>query len=277
MVSGQWCQQPHDSAKIKFKELNEDITGQVKFGDGSLVLIKGKGSISVKCKNGDERVLNDVYYIPSLCSNIISLGQMVNEGYKITINGEFLWVRDELGVLLMKVKRSMNRLYKFIIEIGGVNCLLSENHTQEWLWHSRLGHVNFNAMQELASKQMVHGLPKLQHLKDVCSGYLMSKQTRRSFPSKPDYSASRALELVHGDLCGPISPSTVAGNRYVFLLVDDFSRVMWAYLLKSKDETFDIFKKFKALVEDGKEKKIKTFRTDRGGEFCSREFLNFCE
>lgn len=69
----------------------------------------------------------------------------------------------------------------------------------------------------------------------------------------------------------------MAGNRYVFLLVDDYSHVMWAYLLKEKSETFETFKRFKALVEDGDERKIKTLRTDRGGEFCSKEFLNFCE
>ncbi|KAL8120298.1 hypothetical protein AgCh_017456 [Apium graveolens] len=92
-----------------------------------------------------------------------------------------------------------------------------------------------------------------------------------------NYSANRVLELVHGDLCGPITPSTVAGKRYVFLLGDDFSRVMWAYLLKSKDEVYETFKNFKTMVEDGKEQKIKTFRTYRGREFCSKDFRNFYE
>lgn len=124
---------------------------------------------------------------------------------------------------------------------------------------------------------MVHGLPKLQHLKGVCTWCLMSKQIRKSFPKQTNYNATKALELVHGDLCVPITPSTTAENRYVFLLVDDYSRVMWTYLLKTKNEAFEAFKHFKALVEDGKERKIKTFRTDRGGEFCSKEFLNYCE
>lgn len=73
----------------------------------------------------------------------------------------------------------------------------------------------------------------------------------------------------------PITPSTMAGNKYIFLLVDDYSRVMWTYLLKTKDEAFETFKRFRAQVEDGFEKKIKSFRTDRGGEFCSKEFTNY--
>lgn len=60
----------------KFRELDERVTGKVKFGDGSTVSIKGKGSVAFQCKNGEERVLQEVYFIPSLCNNIISLGQL---------------------------------------------------------------------------------------------------------------------------------------------------------------------------------------------------------
>lgn len=156
----------------------------MKFGDGSLVEIKGKGSVQMRCKNGSERMLHDVYYIPALCSNIISLGQMAEEGYKISMCGDYLWVRDTKGTLFMKVKRSVNRLYKIIINTSEVDCLLLENYSREWLWHSRFGHVNFKAMQELVMKQMLQGLPKLQQLKGVCTWYLMSKQVRKTFPTR---------------------------------------------------------------------------------------------
>lgn len=76
--------------RSKFRILDENVTGQVKFGDGSLVSIKGKGSIALKCKNGEEKVLEDVYFIPSLCSNIISLGQLSEEGNQVVMRGEFL-------------------------------------------------------------------------------------------------------------------------------------------------------------------------------------------
>lgn len=263
--------------RSKFKDLDVKVTGQVKFGDGSIVHIKGKGSVVIRCKTGEVQTLRHVYYIPSLCNNIISIGQLAEEGNKVTISGDYLWVRDVCGTLLMKVKRTQNRLYKIILEDSESHCLLSKTEEDAWLWHSRLGHVNFKALKLMENMKMVHGFPKLCFLKDVCAGCLMSKQARKSFPSQSNYNIKGELELIHGYLYGLISPTTTAGNKYIFLLLDDFSRVMWAYLLKSKDEAFSVFKKFRAKVENCPERKIRVFITDRGGELCSKEFVNYCE
>ncbi|XP_074373711.1 uncharacterized protein LOC141714067 [Apium graveolens] len=132
--------------RSKFYELDETITSKVKFGDGSTVEIKGRGSISLNCKNGEERLLREVYFIPSLCSNIISLGQLSEEGNKVILHGEYLKVYDKHQRLLMNVKRSSNRLYRIVIESGKMVCLLSRLEDHLWLWHARLGHVNFPAM-----------------------------------------------------------------------------------------------------------------------------------
>ena len=51
----------------------------------------------------------------------------------------------------------------------------------------------------------------------------------------------------------------------------------WIFFLKSKDEVFSKFKEFKALIENHTEKKIKTFRSDNGGEFTSNEFKELCK
>lgn len=263
--------------KAKFSKLDENITGEVKFGDGSTVCIKGKGSVSFRCKTGEERVFNDVFYIPSLCNNILSLGQMSEQGNKVILQGEFLWVYDKVGKLLMRVQRSANRLYKIFLEETHGGCLLTKTEEDSWLWHARLGHLNFNAMNLMKKNEMVEGLPKMIQPKEACKGCLMAKQTRTPFPSKSNYVSKQLLELVHADICGPISPSTPSGKRYFLLLVDDFSRLMWVYFLSTKDEAFESFKKFKMLVENGSEKRIKALRTDRGGEFCSSQFTNYCE
>lgn len=263
--------------RSKFTELNEKVTGQVRFGDGSTVDIKGKGAILFRCKNGEERLFKEVYYIPSLCNNILSLGQFSEEGNRVVMHGEYLWVYDKGEKLLMKVKRSCNRLYKILVETVDSKCLMSKTDEEAWLWHTRLGHVNFQALNLMSRNSMVEGVPKVIQPKDLCPGCMMSKQSRKSFPAQSRFRASHALELIHGDLCGPITPETSGGNRYFLLLVDDYSRAMWAYLLKTKDEAFEAFKKFRMQVEKGTELKIKSFRTDRGGEFCSQQFISYCE
>ncbi|GJZ91527.1 zinc finger, CCHC-type containing protein [Tanacetum coccineum] len=111
----------------------------------------------------------------------------------------------------------------------------------------------------------------------MCSGCVVAKQTRKSFPNEAQWRASKPLELLHADLCGPITPQSTGGNRYFLLIVDDWCRYMWVYFLRSKDEALAKFKIFKAQVEMETEHKVKALRTDRGGEFNSHAFVKFCQ
>ncbi|KAL8154922.1 hypothetical protein AgCh_000326 [Apium graveolens] len=139
------------------------------------------------------------------------------------------------------------------------------------------GHVNFQSMKLLSERAMVYGVPKFVKPEGVYTRCLLSKQSRKPFPKQTMFHAKQALELIHADLCGPISPATIGGNKYFLLLVDDYSKMMWVYMLSNKDEAFGAFKKFKVLVDKESEKEIKVLRTDRGGEFCSKEFQSYCE
>jgi transposase InsO family protein len=84
------------------------------------------------------------------------------------------------------------------------------------------------------------------------------------------------LQLLHGDICGPITPATPSGNRYFLLLVDDYSRCMWIALLPSKDAAATAIKHVQAAVERKSGKKLLTLRTDRGGEFAAADFVQYC-
>ena len=70
---------------------------------------------------------------------------------------------------------------------------------------------------------------------------------------------------------------SLGSQRYFLIFIDDFSRMTWVYFLKEKSEAFSTFKKFKALVEKQKGCSIKTIRSDRGGEYTSREFEEYCK
>ncbi|WVZ70719.1 LOW QUALITY PROTEIN: hypothetical protein U9M48_019362 [Paspalum notatum var. saurae] len=122
---------------------------------------------------------------------------------------------------------------------------------------------------------MACGLPRIEHVKELCDSCLAGKQ-RSPFAKKAKYRASDRLELVHSDMCGPISPATHGGRKYFLLLVDNATRFMWMRLLSAKDEAPEAIKQFQAKVEAETGYKLKVLRTDRGGEFTSVEFGRSC-
>ena len=166
----------------------------------------------------------------------------------------------------------------FPLEVSMVeNCAMAANGDSETrLWYLRYEHLNINGLKLLSQKGMVFGLPKLESL-GFCEGCVYGKQSKTTFPVGKAWSASKCLELVHADLCGPINIESLGGSRYFLLFTDDYSRMSWVYFLENKSEAFDRFRKFKALVERRSGLLIKTLRTDRGGEFISIDFNVFCE
>ena len=71
--------------------------------------------------------------------------------------------------------------------------------------------------------------------------------------------------------------TSLRGHAYYAYFIDDYSCKTWIYFLKNKDEVFERFKEFKALVENLSKKKIKILRLDNGGEFMSNEFNDYCK
>ncbi|XP_022030648.1 uncharacterized protein LOC110931571 [Helianthus annuus] len=90
--------------RVYFFELNERVTGKVKFGDGSYIDIRGKGSVLLEGKTREKCLLTDVYYNLSLQSNIISLGQATEGGCDIHMKRDLLTIHDDIGRDLQRVE-----------------------------------------------------------------------------------------------------------------------------------------------------------------------------
>ncbi|GJT88814.1 zinc finger, CCHC-type containing protein [Tanacetum coccineum] len=107
---------------------------------------------------------------------------------------------------LIKVPQSANRLYKAQLKVGKAYCFQANIDEESWLWHIRLGQIGFGAVNLM--HKLAKGVPTIKHQDQVCESCMVGKQTKKSFLKKATYRASGLLEMVHGDICGLITPST---------------------------------------------------------------------
>ncbi|CAA7062104.1 unnamed protein product [Microthlaspi erraticum] len=265
-----------------FSSLNVNFKHSVKLGNDKRMEVVAKGSVKLVL-NDIVYSISDVYYVPELKNNLLSLGQLQEKELTIIIRrGACKIYHDDKG-LIAESKMSINILFMLIDEGNGEGetrhqqCLQSISEDLPKLWHERYGHLSHRGMKTLQSKNMVRGLPVFDIQTFTCSDCLVGKQPRSSIPKRSSWRAKGVLEMLHSDICGPISPMTTSGKRYILTFIDDYSRKSWVYFLSEKSETFSSFKLFKKKVETETGKAIKSLRTDRGGEYTSHEFSEFCK
>ncbi|GKV31573.1 hypothetical protein SLEP1_g40251 [Rubroshorea leprosula] len=192
--------------KELFVELDEKVGGNITFGDSSKIPVRGKGKILIRMKDGNHQFISNVYYAPDMKSNILSVGQLLEKGYAVFTKGCSLYLKDSAGSLIAKVSMSKNRMFAMNIHTDVAKCLTSCYKDSSWLWHLRFGHMNFGGLKAMASKRMVKGLPSMNQPDQLCEGCLLGKQSRKSFPKQSQSRVTRPLQLVHTDVCGPITP-----------------------------------------------------------------------
>ena len=133
----------------------------------------------------------------------------------------------------------------------------------------RLGHIGLDRINRLVNdgplrELSIGSLP-------VCESCLEGKMTKRPFSAKGSR-ATKPLQLVHTDVCGPLNVQARGGYEYFVNFIDDYSRYGYLYLMQRKYETFGKFKEFQAEAEKQLGKSLKALRSDRGGEYLDFEF-----
>jgi transposase InsO family protein len=123
---------------------------------------------------------------------------------------------------------------------------------------------------------LVRGLPVLEQVEQMCEACLIGKDRRDPFPQKATRRATRSLELVHGDLCGPITPANPSGNSYFLLLVDDYTQYMWVVLLSIKNSAIDAIKRVQVATVRKSGNLLGALQTDHDGEFIVAHFRDYC-
>ncbi|CAL8146975.1 unnamed protein product [Prunus armeniaca] len=152
-------------------------------GNGAIVEAKGKGRIDVKTKKGVKQI-HDVLLVPKLSQNLLSVGQLVENGYRLVFQDGACIIYDKNAVemVIAKVKMERNRNFPIEFQYAEVAAMKANVVQDSWLWHKRFCHLNFQGLKLLQKNSMVNGLPEIKETTDVCEGCIMGKQNCNSFP-----------------------------------------------------------------------------------------------
>jgi hypothetical protein len=250
----------------RLSNLNEKKTlYKVELGDKTTYPVEGFGQASIKIKIGNYVHLSNVLYVLGLEKNLVSISCLEDKGNKIAfVDGKVLsWHKYSNIKNARVIGIREGNLYR-LLEHNEEALVHNEVNPNE-LWHRRYTHINYQALPFL--KRMVEGIPELQSTHEgICKGCALGKNIKKPFPSNNNRS-KEILDLIHSDVCGQMPVKYLGGSSYYVIFIDDYSRKTWLYLLKTKDEVFNKLQEFKAEIENLTNKKIKTLRTDNGGEY----------
>ena len=210
-------------------------------------------------------IIKNVQCVPELCVNLLSVSQMIKNDHSVVFNkkGCVIFNKDKKLIASGTLE---NDLFKLDTAKNDDRAYSVKNDSV--LWHRRMGHVS--------NIGFLNSTLKFEKTSFDCVICAEGKHSRTPFPT----SASRATELlqiIHSDVCGPMSTASLGGAKYYVTFIDDFSRKISVFIIKNKSQVFDCFVKFKLLVENQLSRKIKILRSDGGLEYCNHSMKTFCE
>ncbi|KAH9120170.1 hypothetical protein AeMF1_007526, partial [Aphanomyces euteiches] len=233
--------------KTLFSKLTR--SGQVSLRMANDTSVKSTQSGSVKIRVDNDQILDRpwVMYVPGLTKNLLSLRRLLQDGFAIA-----KWTADS-AILIKNTLALRFHVHQGLYVLSAsqdeqVNAFTIRKSMPKLVqWHLRLAHLNFGAIKQAAEGGVVDGLSLSKS--DLVGSYScdaceIAKARRMSYKNTHPYRAQVPLERVHIDKGGPITPPTFGGMVYYELYVDEASRFKWFFLLKSKSETLDNFKKF---------------------------------
>nr|GEX92498.1 retrovirus-related Pol polyprotein from transposon TNT 1-94 [Tanacetum cinerariifolium] len=215
--------------------------------------------------------LGRVYFVKGLGHNLFLVGQFCDADLEVAFRRSTCFIRNLDGVDLLKGNRSINLYTINLHEMASASpiCLMARaTHTNSWLWHQRLSHLNFDTINDLDKNDLVSGLPKFKYAKEhLCPSCEKGKSKRASHPPKPVLNSKQRLHLLHMHLCGPMRVASINRKRYVLVIVDDYSRYTWVYFLRTKDETPEVIKNFLKKIYVRLQAPVIIVRTDNETKF----------
>ena len=256
----------------KFRALTQHL--DVTLGDGHALKATARGTVTLvmnvpNCKD-NKCTLHDVLLVPDLAYNLFSVSKATEAGKSTEFTKSACSIREAKGNKLVAQGYKEGSLYYLDHQDIPAQAHAASSET----WHRRFGHFGTQNLMQLSKHRMVRGLklnPGVTGTPMVCEPCLKGRQHRSPFPVGKRRAAG-PLDLVHSDVCGKVGSPSLSGSEYFVTFIDSYSHYTWVYVLKRKDQVFESFLKWQALVENSTGRKVKVLRSDNGGEYTSRKF-----
>ena len=240
------------------------------------------GTIRLKCLvDGELKTVDfsNVLYTPNAKVNLLSVSQIVNKGADVQITKQGAQIKLDQLHLTANISQGLWVLRTSADPVALKATSLSPSAVD--LWHSRLGHLGEQNVKKLANMSTGIDLKRDPKDKTACKNCAFGKL--HACPHRaPIKRATMPLELLHGDLMGPILKvkglsTAYNGALYVFTLLDDATQRSEVYFLRQKTAvtTMACFRNFQNSFVRGQCRTLR-FRSDGGSEFLG-EFKQYCE
>ena len=254
-----------------FQSYTADEHHSVKIADGTSSNVKGLGSIRLN-KN---LTLDSVLYVPKLNCNLLSISKFTRDLNCETKFYPNMCVFQDLdsGKMIGSAKMCSG-LYILQDDISSAiksqkfSLFSSNNHpvsnkdSDIMLWHYRLGHPNFMYLSKMFPSLFINKSPNTFSC-EICQ---FAKHTRSCYSRLP-YKSSKPFSFIHSDVWGPSRINTMNGQRWFVSFIDDHTRLTWVFLMKSKSEVSEIFKKFHSMIQTQFHTNIQILKTDNAKDY----------
>ncbi|EEE61551.1 hypothetical protein OsJ_15889 [Oryza sativa Japonica Group] len=245
----------------------------IRVANGFEEKVEAVGDLPLELANGFTLLLRDVFYVPSLQRNLISVSKLDFDGYDCRFGSGKCELWHNNACIGLAVLRDELYLLSLSENVNVVSSLTKENKKRKRtsdvsskLWHCRLGHISRGRIERLVKNEI---LPPLEFSDlEQCIECIKGKFVKSI--KKGAKRSAGILEIIHTDICGPFPVKSVDGYDSFITFTDDYSRYGYIYPIKERSEALDKFKIFKAEVENQHDIKIKVVRSDRGGEYYGR-------
>ena len=151
---------------------------------------------SVLTKKGERKTISDVYYVPDMKCNLLSIGQLIQKGYNVFFEDNVCTIMDKPPrnkcITQVKMKRNIMFPLKMRADLKKGVAMVEvtqgtfqrEAKDENWLWHLRFVHLNFRGLNLLHRKGTVKGLSLIEKPNNLCEGFILGKQHRERFPTR---------------------------------------------------------------------------------------------